>query len=66
MPPEPPLEPHSADLSAWSSAVSWGVGVGFVVDEWGDEIARGATDLGEGAVNIGRKAVDGVGDLLGS
>ncbi|MCA1708286.1 MAG: hypothetical protein LC808_35425 [Actinobacteria bacterium] len=26
-----------------------GVGVGFVVDEWGDDIARGAADLGEGA-----------------
>lgn len=42
-----------------------GVGVGFVVDEWGDDIARGAADLGEGAVNVGRRAADEVGDFLG-
>lgn len=42
-----------------------GVGVGFVVDEWGDDIARMATDAGENAINVGRRAVGGVGDFLG-
>jgi hypothetical protein len=42
-----------------------GAGVGFVVDEWGDDIARGAADLGEGTVNVGRRVAGDVGDFLG-
>lgn len=41
-----------------------GAGVGYVIDEWGDEIADGAEAVG-GAVADGAKAVGNfIGDLF--
>jgi len=49
-----------------------GAGVGFVVDEWGDDIARGAAAAGGAVVDTGEAVADGVvggakkvGDWLG-
>lgn len=39
-----------------------GAGVGFVVDEWGADLARGADDLGRGVRKAGNNVADGIGD----